>query len=67
MENCPKVSEYYKISKAAGYLGVSKDTLRKWLDSRVLPSVRNPINGYRLILEKDLKEFLWKLRKELKQ
>ena len=35
------------LTEAAGYLGVSKSTLRNWDKSGKLRAVRHPINGYR--------------------
>jgi DNA-binding transcriptional MerR regulator len=36
------------IKEAAGVLGVSEVTLRRWDDAGKFPARRHPINGYRL-------------------
>ena len=38
---------YVSLNEAAGYLGVSKATLRNWDRSGKLRATRHPINGYR--------------------
>lgn len=66
-ERPKKINEYYNVSRAAKFLGVSKHTLRRWVDIELLPAVRNPVNGYRLLTQSDLEELLWKLKKDSKQ
>ena len=53
-----KLSEYVKTAESAEILGVSQTTLRKWSESGKIPTKRNPMNGYRLFLKKDLENFL---------
>lgn len=53
-----KLGEYLKIASAAKLLGISQNTLRSWADSGRIAVHKNPINGYRLFLKKDLEEFL---------
>jgi excisionase family DNA binding protein len=53
-----KLGEYLKIASAAKLLGISQNTLRSWADSGRITVHKNPINGYRLFLKKDLEEFL---------
>jgi len=52
------LGEYLKIASAAKLLGISQNTLRSWADSGRITVHKNPINGYRLFLKKDLEEFL---------
>jgi excisionase family DNA binding protein len=53
-----KLTEYVKIAEAAQILGVSQNTLRAWAEAGKIPVRRNPANGYRLFLKRDLKAFL---------
>jgi excisionase family DNA binding protein len=53
-----KLSDYVKIAEAAEVLGVSQGTVRAWAEAGKLPMHRNPANGYRLFLRKDLERFL---------
>jgi len=53
-----KLSEYVKIAEAAQILGVSQNTLRAWAEAGKIPMRRNPVNGYRLFLRRDLEAFL---------
>ena len=53
-----KLHEYVKIAKAAQILGVSQNTLRKWVDEGRIAASVNPANGYRLFLREDLEKFL---------
>ena len=57
----PKISEYLKIREAAEYLGVSKDTLRRWDSAGKLKACRHPVNNFRLYLQTDLDRFLAQL------
>jgi excisionase family DNA binding protein len=54
----PKLDEYLTIKEAAGFLGVSPNTLRNWGASGKIPMHRNPMNGYRLFKIADLKKLL---------
>ena len=49
-----KLSDYLTVQQAAAYLGVSKDTLRRWDRSKKLPARRPPITNFRLYLKGDL-------------
>ena len=53
-----KVSDYLTIRDAAEYLGVSKDTLRRWDRAKKLVARRNPMSRYRLYSKKDLDDLL---------
>ena len=53
-----KLCDYLKVSEAADYLGVSQNTLRSWAEAGKIPMHRNPANGFRLFLHKDLEDFL---------
>ena len=53
-----KINEYLTVGEAAAFLGVSKDTLRRWDGAGKLEARRHPITGYRLYLRKELDAFL---------
>ena len=53
-----KLSDYLTVRQAAAYLGVSKDTLRRWDRSRKLTARRHPITNFRLYLKGDLDSVL---------
>ena len=50
-------SEYLTIREAAGYLGVSTQTLRRWDAAGKLRSIRHPVSGYRYYQLADLQPF----------
>lgn len=56
-----KLSDYLTVGDAAEYLGVSKDTLRRWDRARKLVARRNPMSRYRLYAKKDLDSLLARL------
>lgn len=58
-----KLSDYVKTAEAAGILGVTRNTIRKWARQGKIPMRRNPANGYRLFKRSDLDTFLRKLEK----
>lgn len=49
-----KLSDYMTVGGAASYLGVSKDTLRRWDATGRLRARRHPVTGFRLYLSEDL-------------
>jgi excisionase family DNA binding protein len=53
-----KLSVYLRISEAAGYLGVSPNTLRNWVNAGKVPAIRHPVNDYRLFKRRDLDALL---------
>jgi excisionase family DNA binding protein len=53
-----KLSVYFRISKAAEYLGVSPNTLRNWVNAGKVDAIRHPVNGYRLFKRQDLDALL---------
>ncbi len=61
-----RLNEYVKTAEAARILGVSQNTLRAWAESSKIPVRRNPANGYRLFLRRDLDRFLAKLARPIK-
>ncbi len=61
-----RLNEYIKVAEASRLLGVSQNTLRSWAEAGKIPMHRNPANGYRLFLRKDLKKFLDKVAKPQK-
>lgn len=54
----PKLSDYLTIGDAAEYLGISKDTLRRWDRAGKLAARRHPVSRYRLYLRKELDALL---------
>lgn len=52
---------YITIKEAAGILGVSRMTLRRWDKKGKLKAARHPFNGYRIYNRDRIK----KLRKEI--
>ena len=58
-----KLDAYLTIREAAGFLGVSTNTLRNWGRDGKVPMHRNPINGYRLFRRSDLEELLSRIAK----
>ena len=45
-----------RIGQAATYLGVSPDTVRRWIDGGRLQAVRLPTTGERRVQEQDVRE-----------
>ena len=50
----PKLNEYMTIKEAAGYLGVSQNTLRNWGRDGKIKELRHPVNGYCRFSQADL-------------
>ena len=57
-----KLKDYLRISEAADYLGVSRNTLRNWQNAGKINAHRHPVNGYRLFLQEDLDALLKQVR-----
>ena len=53
-----KLSDYVLTAEAARILGVSVNTVRNWARDGKIRHHRNPANGYRMFLRKDLSLFL---------
>ena len=53
-----KVRDYLTVGEAADFLGVSKDTLRRWDRAGKLKARRHPISRYRLYTRDELETFL---------
>jgi len=53
-----KISDYLTVGDAAAFVGVSKDTLRRWDRAGKLKARRHPVTGYRLYLKTHLDDFL---------
>lgn len=47
-EKLLSLDQYFTVSEAAEYLGVSASTLRNWDNCGKVEAVRHPVNGYRL-------------------
>lgn len=56
-----KLSDFLTVGEAAEYLGVSRDSLRRWDRAGKLKARRHPITGYRLYLKDELDRVLGKL------
>jgi excisionase family DNA binding protein len=61
-----RLNEFVKTAEAARILGVSQNTVRAWAEAGKIPMRRNPANGYRLFLRRDLDRFLAKLARPIK-
>jgi len=61
-----KLTDYLMTAEAAEILGVAQNTLRKWARQGKIPMHRNPANGYRLFLRKDLERFLRQTAKAIR-
>lgn len=59
-----QVKETVNVKEAADLLGVSKSTIRKWVDEKKIYSKRHPINNYRLLFRKDIERLLCLLTEE---
>lgn len=57
-ESSPNLREYLTVAQAALLLGVAANTVRAWDAAGIIPSRRNPANGYRLFKRADLEAFL---------
>lgn len=53
-----KLSDYLRISEAAGYPGVSPNILRNWQIAGKIAAHRHPVNGYRLFIREELDALL---------
>ena len=56
-----KLSDYFRISEAARYLGVSNNTLRNWENAGKIEARRHPVNSYRLFMKDELDALLSQL------
>ena len=57
------ISDYLSVKDAAEYLGVSKDTLRRWDRKGKLKAYRHPLNKYRLYRKEDLQKLLAEIKR----
>jgi excisionase family DNA binding protein len=53
-----KINDFMTVGQASAYLGVSKDSLRRWDRAGKLKARRHPVSRYRLYLKSDLDTFL---------
>jgi DNA repair protein RadD len=56
-------SEFLSLAQAAEYVGVSRDTLRRWDAADKLKSVRRPGSGYRFYRRSDLEPYRLQYRR----
>ncbi len=54
--------DFLRISEAAEYLGVSKNTLRNWTNAGKIAVHRHPVNDYRLFKKEELDALLQQLQ-----
>lgn len=54
--------DFLRISEAAEYLGVSKNTLRNWTNAGKIAAHRHPVNDYRLFKTEELDALLQQLQ-----
>jgi len=59
-----KMVEYLKISEAAKFLHITKQTLRNWDKQGKLKPHRHPINNYRLYKKTELMKLLSEIEKK---
>ena len=57
------ISDYMSVKDAAEFLGVSKDTIRRWDKKGKLKAYRHPMNHYRLYKKADLQAILDKIQR----
>ena len=57
-----KINYYLKITEAAKLLGVTPETLRAYEEYGLFKTRRNPLNGYRLYIKKELLDFLQEIK-----
>ena len=57
-KNKENISDYLSVKEAAEFLGVSKDTVRRWDRKGKLKAYRHPMNRYRLYKKEDLQKIL---------
>jgi len=51
-----KLDQYVKIAEAAGFFGISQNTLRAWATEGKIPVRVNPAKNYRLFGREDLEQ-----------
>lgn len=56
-----RLDDFLTVHEAAGFLGVSANTIRNWGREAKIPERRHPINNYRLYKQADLARLLRKL------
>ena len=59
-----KISDFLQVKDAAGLLGVSPDTVRRWDRAGKLTSIRHPLNNYRLYELQSIQSILLELQRE---
>ncbi|MAV90466.1 MAG: MerR family DNA-binding transcriptional regulator [Bdellovibrionaceae bacterium] len=57
----------YTVKKAAEFMDVHPDTMRRWADNGEIKSTRHPINNYRVFFLADLMELRWKIEDQKNQ
>jgi len=59
------MANYYTISEASEKLGMSNETLRRWDKAGKFPTIRHPINNYRVYTEDQLDNLVNELQLDL--
>lgn len=62
-----KLSKYLSVADVADRLGVSPSTIREYTKRGLLLDQRNPLNGYRLYLQKDIDRLVKRINKSKKR
>ena len=57
MDEQSRDNHYLTVKEAAGYIGVSAQTLRRWDSAGKLKAVRHPASKYRYYKRSDLEPF----------
>ena len=53
--------KYLTVQEAASVLGIGIRKMQRWADAGKVPSIRHPLNNYRMFKRKDVEELLKKL------
>jgi MerR family copper efflux transcriptional regulator len=56
-----RLDSFLTVTEAAGFLGVSPNTVRNWGRQSKIPEFRHPVNNYRLYRKEDLIQVLRKI------
>lgn len=59
------MKEFLTVSEAAKLIGVNKETLRRWDKSGKFPSLRNPMNNYRVYRTEQVQQFIKDIQLQL--
>jgi excisionase family DNA binding protein len=57
-----RLDSFLTVTEAAGFLGVSPNTVRNWGRQSKIPEFRHPLNNYRLFKRTDLERVLKRMK-----